>query len=895
MRRALSLIRVPVVIGLSLLSLAALAADVNTKSRFDLSAQPLAKALNAFAVQAGINIYFDPPAVAGLESPPLKAELTAGDALARLLAGTRLRAVYVNENTVRVVPVGAAASGASATEKDAMEGLQLARTGEQPQTVTQVDTTQQARNAGKPDTAAHGGSGGEKLEEIIVTATKRAQNIQDVPLSIAAVSAEEIDRRGLVSAEDYLRGIPGVNQVGNINGQSIVIRGIETSPQSQNFSSGTTVATYFGETPTTNSGGLSGGTNIDLKLVDIERVEVLRGPQGTAFGNSSLGGAVRTIPVAPKVDRFEAKVGAGYSVTSGNGGGNHMIQAIGNVPLIKDKLAIRATAYQFQDSGIYRNIAGSDPTAQALAAQYGAQAYATNKEDRGASEFTGGRIAALFQATDALKFTVGYLTQKTEIDGQQLAGGQTSGGIYDQAVLGVAPEHVTRGQKDGVFDTDIDLANATMEYGFGWGDLVAAFSHIDSSSLYTQSFFSATPYSSRGWSEHSEKSGEVRLTTKFSGAWNFLAGVYAEDLDDEALYDYFWFGDPVRSPYGTNRAIGLYSDIRNLKQKAAFAEVSWELLHGLTLTGGIRAYDYERTTLVSTSGALFGPAAVTDRKSDANGTSLRANLSYKFNDDALVYASWSQGFRLGKPQPGLQPGVCDLNNDGIVDGTSVSIESTRSVDSDEVDNLELGGKFTLLDDRLMISADVYRIKWTGVPFRVLAPLAPDGCGLAFNANAGSALSEGIEFQANFYLTRALRVDAGGSSIRAELTEDAPGLVPPGFDGDRLPGSPKLNANLGLQYEFAIAGHEASVRADSIYVGEFYGDLQRTALTRSGDYVKVDASARVTIKNLNIDLFVRNLTDIDNFTWRGPSNSGRGAFFGYRVRPRTIGVQLGYSF
>src|SRR5262249_48739166 len=156
------------------------------------------------------------------------------------------------------------------------------------------------------------------------------------PVSIAAITSEEINRRGLVSAEDYLRGIPGVNQGSAMSGSSVVIRGLETSPSFQNFSSGPTVATYFGETPTPDSGGLSNNGSVDIKLVDMQRVEVLRGPQGTSFGNSSLGGAVRTIPVAPNLERFEGKVAANYSVTSGTGGGNDLFQAIGNFPLIAD-------------------------------------------------------------------------------------------------------------------------------------------------------------------------------------------------------------------------------------------------------------------------------------------------------------------------------------------------------------------------------------------------------------------------------------------------------------------------------------------------------------------------------------------------------------------------------
>jgi outer membrane receptor protein involved in Fe transport len=728
------------------------------------------------------------------------------------------------------------------------------------------------------------------LEEIIVTATKRAESIMDVPLSIAAVTAEDIDRRGLVSAEDCLRGIPGVNQTSDPVGSSIIIRGIETSPSYQNYSSGTTVATYFGETPTTNSAGLAANTTVDIKLVDIERVEVLRGPQGTAFGNSSLGGAVRTIPVAPQLGEWGGKVGVGYSSTANYGGDNQMVQGVLNVPVISDKLAIRAAAYQFEDSGIYRNNAGTDPDLQAAAAQYGAEAYANNQDDIGASKFTGGRIAALFQPADDFKVTLSYLTQKTEVNGDALA----NSGIYDQAVFQVAPEHQLRGQKGSMSDTDIDLANVTLEYDFGWASLLGTYSHIKSGALNASSFSQSAPlwplsYSQDG--DHKEDSGEVRLTTQLDGAWNFMAGVYAEELDDDAFYDYRWHGtDLDASPFGA-AFVGDYRDVRNLKQKAAFTEVTWNFLPKFTLTGGARYYDFSRHSQVVTTGPLFGEEN-SSFGADASGNTFRGNLSFKPNEDTLLYAAWSQGFRLGKPQPGLPPGLCDLNNDGLVDGTNVTIASTKILESDNVDNYEIGAKFKLLDNRLVLTADVFQIDWTGVPFRTAAPALPDGCGLTYNANAGAASSQGVEFQANFYVTPALRVDLGASTIDAALTKDAPQLD--ALDGDRLPGSPRTNGNLSVQYEFEILGSEAYVRADSIYVGSFFGDLQETPATEAGDYVKIDLSGRVTIKDFSVDLYVRNLTDLDDYAFRGTYDTGR-PFFGYRLRPRTMGLQVNYNF
>ncbi|MBL8264951.1 TonB-dependent receptor, partial [Steroidobacter sp.] len=602
------------------------------------------------------------------------------------------------------------------------------------------------------------------------------------------------------------------------------------------------------------------------------------------FGNSSLGGAVRTIPVAPKLNAAEGKVGVGYSVTSGTGGDNTMVQATGNLPLIEDRLALRASGYRFENSGFYRNRAGSDAAFRSELSNYDAEAFAADQDEVGTARFQGGRLAALLQASDALKLTVTLVKQQTEMDGE----GRAETGLYDQSIAQVAPQHVRRGEHGGIYDTDIELANFVAEYELGWGSVLATVSHIESDTDSTSSSSSGFPdaYSSSELSNHRETSGELRIATRFDGAWNVLAGVYAEELDDRYFNDYYWFGSPETNVYGDDINLGEYLDRRKLKQKAGFAEVSWRPVPRLTITGGARAYDYDRTGTVNSTGALLGDVS-TRRDAQASGASYRGNVSFSLREDAMVYAGWSQGFRLGKPQSGLPAGRCDVNGDGIVDGTSVRMADTLNTRSDELDSLELGGKFMLLDRRLSLSGAVYRIDWTGVPFRTRAP-----CGLAYNANAGGAISEGVEFQANAYVTKALRIDIGASSVRAKLTEDVPAQN--AFKGDRLPGSPRVNANLGVQYALSIAGYEGYVRADSIYVGSFYGDLLESAQTQAGDYIKVDASARLTIAQMDIDLYVRNLTNEDAFTWRGLRPLGFD-YFGYRLQPRTIGMQLMYRF
>lgn len=866
-------IRLHVAAAAACLSVAAFASEPRDIS---IPAGDLAPALESLAKESGLLLIFQSDDLRGVRTQGVSGKLSPEEAVAKLISGTSLT---MKTDAVGAILISPAKRKTSRVESASDAGIRIAQ-------------AERVTAAAAPGAGEESGRAGVGPQEVVVTATRRAENIRDVPASITAITADEIDRRGLFNADDYLRGIAGVSQVDSAYGQSIVIRGIETSPFFQNFFSSTTTATYFGETPTTTTAGLLSGTNVDLKLVDIQRVEVLRGPQGTAFGSSSLGGAVRTIPMAPKLDGFEAKVAGGYSNTSASGGDNYQLQLIGNIPLVQDRLAIRAVGYQYQDDGFYRNRAGSDAAFQtAVVTRYGAQAFAVDRSEVGSYYVRGGRIAALWQASDDLRLTLSYLTQKNETDGMPLA----NSGTYDQTILQVAPEHFYRGQTGGQIDMDVDIFNPVLDYDLGWGNLIATYSHTKSRSLQSNpwgAIASDVPVSNQADSNHREDVGELRLTTRFDGAWNFLGGAYVEDVKDDGLADNRWYGDPATSPYGTNPSIGARLDIRSLEQKAVFGEVSWKPLEDLTLTGGVRAYDYTRVFIVDASGALYnGAAGIHERRdSDASGTTFRGNVSYKLQPDTLLYASWSQGFRLGQAQIGLPASTCDLNGDGVVDGTSIPLSATRNVNSDDVDSYELGVKAAFLDRRLTVDTAIFHMTWSGVPVQVRPGTGL--CNQGYVANAGESASDGIELEATYALTNALGVAFGGSWIHARLTESVPALN--ARKGNRLAGSPAVNANLGLRYEFGLAGHDAFARADAIYVGSIYGDLAESARLKSDDYLKVDASIGLDLGNLDVSLFVRNLTNEDALTYRGTLTRAS-ELFGYRLRPRTVGLNLAYSF
>jgi len=734
------------------------------------------------------------------------------------------------------------------------------------------------------------------LQEIVVTATKRAENVQDVPMSIAVLSSQDLERRSVIGMEDYLRSIPGVNEIDNgARGNAIVIRGVSTSPESENAASGTgpTVGTYFDETSITGAAGYTSG-GIDVRPVDMERIEVLRGPQGTAYGDSALGGALRLIPAKPKLDSFDAKVTASYSNTARYGGDNSMVQGIFNIPLIQDRLALRVAAYRYDESGIYKNVAGTDAATLANAAPFGLTDYIRGFTQNNVGDMltTGVRVAAAWQPTDKANLTATFLKQTIEQDG--FADQNT--GYYEQERIPVLPQFRLNGDPGEANNSDIDLANLVLNYDLGWAKSTSVVSRVDSGSQYAASLDVAPTYFVGGArSDYKATSAETRLASHLQGPVQFLGGLFYEDVHEHNYQITYWPGSAATNPFGTNPLLGDYDFFRALTQRAIFGELSYEPIDKLTATVGGRYFKYGKDQSILREGALYGAAVGTAVRQyltdlDSSGSTFSANLSYKATPDALLYLSWAQGFRLGQPEPGLSS-TCDANHDGLVDGTNLSIASTRKIDSDSLDNYELGGKFAFFDRRLTLDASIYHIVWRSLPIRTYAP-AP--CGFAYVANAGAATSDGAEFQASLLVVKGLRLDFGAAYTDAKLSEDAPGLLPPAYKGDRLPGSPRVNTNLSAQYSFNLVGREAFVRGDFAYIGKFYGDLQQSPDTAAGDYSKIDARAGIAvIKNLNVEAFVRNLTNEDAFTWRGLTNQN--TVFGYRMRPRTVGIQFGYHF
>ena len=708
------------------------------------------------------------------------------------------------------------------------------------------------------------------IEEVIVSAQRRGpENLQNVPMSVSVIGSETIEKSGLLQMDDFLRALPSTNFLERGAGRNnIIIRGIAADPQFDD-----TVGVYIGETPVTDT---ANNGSPDLRLVDIQRIEVLRGPQGTLYGDGSMGGTVRVIPVPPDLSDWEVLLTGGIESTEGTGGSNNIIEAVLNLPVAKDEAALRFVAYRHDFRGYINNIAGSDPEKQYWAEKFGG--LAVDKNHVGSSVYTGGRLQFLWQPNPNLKLTLMTLTQ--DLDQTGLPEAELNQGDFNQS------RFLKYDGSQESLDMDFDLASALIEYDFRRHSLLSSTSWMKSRSSYDRNvgFFDAPLVGADDMPEFQLFDNrfdtwvqEFRLISRTDRKFQYMFGLFYQDLTSDIIHKITFEGDPALDPFNGETlldAVGEWDE----DQLALFGNLTYDFTDRLSTSFGARFFKYKQQTLWY-GGGLFS-ADAQGRENKDNGSTLSFDVNYIINDTTMIYGRFAQGFRLGRPLGDI-PDYCDADGDGLLDG--LGVPEPTSVDPDDLDSLEAGTKFSLAGGRLQLNATLFTVKWDGIPIWV----APT-CGWGTQLNAGKAKSRGAEIEGFWAITSGVRANFAASWVDPELTEDAPGL---GSDGDRLPGSPKYNLSLGVQGDFDIADKPAFVRADLVYVGEFYNNLQQAG-TAAGGYTTLGLRGGVNLGRFQLNAYINNATDQFARTWIG-SELGMGR--NYVIRPRTIGLQLRYLF
>jgi len=728
--------------------------------------------------------------------------------------------------------------------------------------------------------AANAGDNG----EIVVTALKRDTRLQDTPISISAVSSQTIANSGVQSMADLGASVPSLNFVdGGPSSRRVVIRGIQASGEP-------TVGVYYDETPVTGSIGASndaGGSTPELRLFDVERVEVLRGPQGTLYGSGSMGGTLRIIYKKPS---FEDEGAADVTLSGTEGGGfNYEANGVINAPIVQDKIAVRAV-------GFYRKRDGYiDNTALGI----------KNIND---DKSYGGRVMLRLKPTETLTLDAAAYFNRTRTDtpnwtledGKYNSDNYTRLPIRDDLDLysltanwdlgGVTATGVVSYMKrDLSSQSDVSRFIRNNRTPARCSTLVAGGAACSTDQL--SDFYGLVDSQSTSVLFPQQKmdvwTAELRLSSSGSGPLNWTAGGFFSSRKTDVANPQV-NADPTTGEviYPLQTATIRFIDDK-LKQVAGFGEVSWDITSRFNLTAGGRYFKYTKDIYGETTvpsilvGARVTP--LTHVESDEDGWVFKFNGSYKITDNVMFYAEAAQGFR-----PGGANQVLGLD------------AAFTPYGSDRLWNYEAGLKTTSFDRRLFLNVDVFQINWSDMQ---VTARTPNGA-FSYITNAGKARIRGVEAEGTLRPMDGVNIQANASYIDAKLTEDQPnaGTVNPaaGFKGDRIPYVPKFTAGVGAEYDWAINDLVGGMaRLDANHVGSSWSEFRPTYVYArkidSYQLVNVRAGIEGPDKQWGAYLFVTNLLNDTAITRATSSAIAAGRTLVTSAAPRTYGVNFRTSF
>jgi outer membrane receptor protein involved in Fe transport len=930
----------------------------------DIPAQSLARALEAYASQTGLQLVYVSGVVNNQSSHAVSAGLSAQEALARLLQGTGLQFEYLTSHSIRIL-------AASSPPK----------------------TTEKMRSS-------------DPLDEVVVTANRREQNLQDVPITIQVLGNGELSRLNITTFDDLVSYLPGVTVHGVGPSQNnIYIRGLGTGDFA-NQAAGSNgsfpnVAIYLDE----QSAQLP-GRNLDIYAADLDRIEVLQGPQGTLFGAGAQAGVLRYITNKPKLNVTEASVSAGYAATA-HGDPSTSVQAVLNVPIVAERLAARAVIYDEKRGGYIDNIpatfarANTDRSISYAGGAVPANSPVINNAAAVADNinpvtYSGLRVETLYQFDDDWSALLAQSYQNMEADGVFAEAAADSSGKPqpDLTTQLYNPSY----DKDRFENTALTIEGhvAALKLVYAGSYLVRNVEQVQDYTAYAHSGFYVDYYQcvnpappaaakcftpSSTWRDIERNTHliqELRLSTP--GGWRVRAvgGLFYENYRIQDQGDWFYltalpYFNPVGPPTGyftyrgqvtcgctpgavfvpypvtlNNPSVrppgdAFFNDItRGYRQKAAYASIDVDLVpRALTLTAGTRYFDTTATEAGAIAGS-FGcqlasdpPNPCVDHNNFTNlnqegldrtysGFRSRANLSWKASENALLYYTWSQGFRAGGFNRSFgTPAVSPLAY--VSDPAVWQMQAHAhggwtapvAYGPDTLVNNEIGWKTIWLGDRLQWNGAVYQEEWDHAQIdafasRVLSGVTINGGnyrvrGLETSAQARAAaltLEAGVAWNHSALVKEAPFFWADGTPINFSSLQTSPTgpelTNPAGTIGSPLAGAPAFQGNMRARYEFAFDACRAFAQIGVMHQSDSLSTTDRLTLDLQGKsvaydlpaFTTYDAALGVAKDRWLIQGYGENLTDTRAQIFANYS-------LGYKAvtvnRPRTIGLRMSYSF
>jgi iron complex outermembrane recepter protein len=776
------------------------------------------------------------------------------------------------------------------------------------------------------------------LEEVVVTASKRSENLQNVPISVEAMDSKKLDELNIHSFNDYAQALPDVSyQTLQPGFGRTFMRGVASDNNPNHSGPFPSVGTYLDEQPITTIQG-----PLDIHVYDIARVEVLPGPQGTLYGASSEAGTIRIITNKPDPTAFHA----GYDVqvnTIKNGTVGTVEEGFVNVPL-SSNVALRLVGWYERDSGYLDNVPGTLTYPGNPAA--GFPSYTLNNAAIAEKHYNpvdtyGGRAALKVDLNDNWSVSPTLITQKTKWSGifgaedwKDLAQGSPINS--DLAVKHFYPEGGDDDWVDAALTVQGKIGLFEVTYA---GAYLKRTDHTSSDySDYSLGYDSIASY----WPPNATQlilatdryemfSNELRITSPKDYPVRFVAGLYQQRQTHNILQNYVINGlDPIYwvgagTPYEWPNTWWLTNQQRVNRDNAVFGEVNWDITSKLTLTLGERHFDYKNTLegFYGFNPLIFGgdegqatcfnnypfhgaPCEDLDKRADGSGWTPKINLAYKFDPDHMVYATYSKGFRPG-----------GVNRVG----------EAPPYQADFLKNYEVGWKTQWLDNHLRFNGALYYEQWDDFQFSFLGPNS-----VTIVANAGQARIKGAESELEWATGTGLTFSAGASYTDAYLSANycgalaadgspitsnpCPGIstgdpapysgsgayAPLAPTGTQLPDTPRFKGNLSARYAFPLGTWDGHVEGNYVYQSAIWPDMrlyERSLLGQQGAFGIANFFFGADKNNLSLELLVKNAFDkrasIYRYSECVQAVCAPIAVYNVIAPPRLIGLQLGQKF
>jgi iron complex outermembrane receptor protein len=778
------------------------------------------------------------------------------------------------------------------------------------------------------------------IEEVVVTASRRAENVQDIPINITAVSSDQLKELRLHNISDIAHYVPGLTVVDRGPRNStpdILVRGLNTTGLGPGFTSDT-VASYLGEIP----------LQIDLIPVDMERVEVLIGPQGTLYGQGTMGGAIRYIPVEANPNEFEIDTRADLNSNSEADDLGIEYGLTVNIPLMEDTLALRVNMDRRDDPGfidygfVVKQPGVSNPEPD-FSDPADVAANLRQVDDANGEKTTSYRANLRWLPTDDIDINIWYYDQETEAEGRQITNRLSfNTGKYQAGLRFEEPNDFSNNLVSLDVSWDLGFAEATFVYGESEYEEIGQRDQTDLllDFEYGYEFFPSFSAFTREIVDQESETIEMRLISQYESKFSWTIGYFENELDSYATSEEF---TPGFDQFAVDNFGGVQLRPDNLeyiqitdqyeKETAFYGELTYQATDYLSFTVGYRNYEFEVDSRGGFGLPLFDTVFLGDTQDAINidfgenagkddGDLIKFNTAWDINDDTMVYFTYSEGYRNG----GVNS-VPECTPDQIASDQQqlCALSSEVLIAPDEIENYEIGYKGFLKDRTISISAALYTIDWQDLQVSTVT----DNGSLPITGNGSEAESQGFEFQGRWLINENWDAALTYAYTSAELTDTAPGLVGPfdALDGTRLPGSPEHQATFNVTYNTTIWDSvDLAINYGVVYTGDIYnipgGDKDPLVDPDTGapgdrggeeipSYDVHHLSATFSKDAWLVQAYVDNLTDeyyvLGTRTSRrllqdeqtGPGNSYNGftlrSYGQYVGAPRNMGVRVSYQF